>query len=368
MKILVTGAHFTPAVAVIEELKKEKDINIIYVGRKSTQEGDNTQSIESKVLPSLGIKFIPIIAGRLQRSFTIYTILSLLKIPIGFIQALYIILSEKPDVILSFGGYLSVPPVLSGWLFSIPIIVHEQTLVSGLANKIGFLFASKIALSFEQNIKFKKPAVITGNPLRKEILNPPKLIDPEIKMIIDTARKKNLPLILITGGNQGSHIINLAVEKRLSKLTKMACVIHITGSSKFGDYERLKEIEDDCYLVKKWVGRDFGNLLKKADLVVCRGGINTLMEIAFFGSPALVIPLPLFYQNEQMQNAQFFKNLGMVKILPQSQLSADSLILSIKSMLDGIDQLNKNAQNARKVIILDAAKRLSLETILLVKS
>jgi len=129
MKILVTGAHFTPAVAVIEEFKKRPNIEIVYIGRNTTREGDTSPSIESQVLPDLGIKFIPIITGRLQKDFTLFTIPSLLKIPIGFMQALFFILGEKPDVILSFGGYVAVPLVFIGWLFSIPIIVHEQTLV-----------------------------------------------------------------------------------------------------------------------------------------------------------------------------------------------------------------------------------------------
>jgi len=99
MKVLLTGAHFTPAVAVAEELKKYPNVKLVYVGRKTTLEGDKTTSIESKVLPSLGVRFIPIITGRLQREFTIYTIPSLLKIPIGILQALYIILRERPDLV-----------------------------------------------------------------------------------------------------------------------------------------------------------------------------------------------------------------------------------------------------------------------------
>ena len=147
MKILITGAHFTPALAVIEELRKISGVEVIYVGRSTTLEGDKTWSVESEVLSSKSIKFIPIITGRLQRSFTIYTIPSLLKIPIGLLQALFIFFTEKPDVILSFGGYVAVPTVLIGWLWSIPIIIHEQTLVSGLANEISALFADKICLS-----------------------------------------------------------------------------------------------------------------------------------------------------------------------------------------------------------------------------
>ena len=102
MKILLTGTHFTTTVATIEEFKKYPKVELVYVGRRTTREGDSSRSVESTELPKLGVKFIPIIAGRLQISFTIYTISSLLKIPIGFIQAFFIILQEKPDVILSF--------------------------------------------------------------------------------------------------------------------------------------------------------------------------------------------------------------------------------------------------------------------------
>jgi len=112
MKILITGTHFTSALAVLEELKKYEDIKLIYAGRNTTREGDSSKSVESEVLPKYGIKFIPVIAGRLQKAFTIYTIPSLLKLPIGFIQAFVIFLKEKPDVILSFGGYVSVPIVI----------------------------------------------------------------------------------------------------------------------------------------------------------------------------------------------------------------------------------------------------------------
>ena len=86
MKILITGAHFTPAVATIEELKKMDKVEVVYVGRNTTLEGDKTQSVESKALPEMGVKFITIITGRLQRSLTIFTFFSLLKIPFGFLS------------------------------------------------------------------------------------------------------------------------------------------------------------------------------------------------------------------------------------------------------------------------------------------
>lgn len=370
MKILITGAHFTPAVATAEQLKKIQDIEIVYVGRKTTLEGDKSPSQESKVLPAMGIKFIPIITGRLQRAFTFYTIPSLFKIHIGFIQAIYIILKQKPDVILSFGGYVAVPVVIAGWLFSIPIIVHEQTLVSGLANKISAIFADKIALSF-QNQPLGKRTILTGNPLRGEILHP-KEIASEYQKLFNTAKKERLPVILIMGGNQGSHVINLAIEEVLDKLNKIACVIHVTGENKFADFERLGGLGGwgelgGRYLVKKWIGTGYGTVLSKVDLVISRAGINSLTELAYLKKPALVIPVPYIYQDEQMKNAKYFENFGLVHVLPQVQLSSESLLKNIKIMLKNLGLIKLKAKEAKKVVTDDAAKRLALETILLAK-
>lgn len=367
MKILVTGAHFTTAVAVIKELKKNPQNKLIYVGRNNTREGDNTVSAESQIIPSLGVKFIPIITGRLQKSFTIYTIPSLLKIPIGFLQSLYIVLKQQPDIILSFGGYVAVPIVVISWLFSIPIIIHEQTLVSGLANKICSLFADKIATSFSDNKQFDTTKIIlTGNPIREEVLNPDtKNLTDQYKKIFNNSQKENMPVILITGGNQGSHVINLKVEECLNDLTKIAFIIHQTGDSKFHDFERLKLKENNHYIAEKFIDKEMGAILSKIDLVVSRAGINILTELAYLGKPTLVIPVPYLYQDEQNKNAKYFEKLGLVKILPQSKLTSQSLLKDLKEMIRNLSSLTALAKNAKSVVIPDSAKRLSLEVSLL---
>lgn len=365
MKILVTGAHFTPAVATIEELKRKDGVEVVYVGRKTTLEGDKTLSVESKVLPSLGVKFIPIMAGRLQRTFTAHTIPSLLKVPIGLFQALYIILSEKPDVILSFGGYVAVPVVIAGWFFSIPIIIHEQTFVSGMANRICSVFADKIAISFEMSAFKGEKVILTGNPIRPEIVKKSlgvKLVHPP--------GGRDLPNILIMGGNQGSHVINLVVEQCLDRLLKLAEVYHQTGDSRYRDFERLEGLGKlgglgilrERYTVKKWIGEEYGEVLQEADLVVSRAGINTLTELALSKKPALLIPIP---NKEQSKNARYFEGLGLARILPQSKLSAEALLENIDAMLKSLDHLREKARKAQTVIIPDAAKRLALETVLL---
>jgi len=367
MKILITGAHFTPAIALIEELKKTKDLDIVYIGRKNTMEGDLTPSKESQIIPTLGVKFISITTGRLQRSFTRYTIPSLLKIPIGFIQSVWIIWTEKPNVILSFGGYVALPLVVIGWLFSIPILIHEQTLVSGLANKISSFFADKITLSFDKNQKLEnKRIVLTGNPIRNIVLNPKRNLDLEYRIFFENYRKEKLPIILVMGGNQGSHIINEAISQCFDKLIRIALVIHITGDNKFLDFEKLKKLENDHYLVKKWIGEEYGTILSKVDLVISRAGVNTLTELAFAAKPALVIPIPYLYQDEQNKNAKYFEKLSLVKILPQYDLSGKSLFENIKGMLSKLGVYRDKAKKAKQMIIPDAAKRLALETFLLI--
>ncbi len=367
MKILLTGTHFTPAVAVISELKKNKNIDIIYVGRRATMEGDNAQSIESQVVPLLGVEFIPIVAGRWQRTFNIFTFYTLFKIPIGLFQALYILLIQKPDVILSFGGYVSIPLVFWGWLLSIPIITHQQTLTAGIANIINNIFASKIAISFKQNNFNDKRYILSGNPLREQIIHPHSNLTSEFKNLINVARKNKLPIILITGGNQGSHVINQAVEGCIDKLLKIACVIHVSGDNKFRDFERLEKFRGEGYIVKKWIGEQWASLLSKTDLVISRAGINTLMELAYFQKPALVIPIPYLYQDEQNENAKFFENLGLTRILPQSKLSSKVLLENIKQMVKDLDNLRIKAKGAKKVVVVDAAQRVALETILLLR-
>lgn len=372
MKILITGSHFTPAQATIEELRKQPDIKTVYIGRKFTLEGDKSQSVESQVLPKMGIKFISIITGRLQRSFTIHTIPSLLKIPFGILQSFFIIWKEQPDVVLSFGGYVAVPVVISAWLFSIPIILHEQTLVSGLANTISANFANKIAISFKENTQFnKEKLILTGNPLREEIFADKELMDTDLKEMVHLARKAKLPLILITGGNQGSHTVNKSVANALESLNKIAFIIHQTGDSKYNDFKYLSEQRNNLkyperYLPVKWIeGRSMGALLKQVDLVVSRAGMNTLLELAYFGIPTLVIPLPYLYKNEQLVNAKYFEKLGLTKVLVQGELNERSLLVNIKTMLKDIDKLKENTKEAKKVVIVDAAKRLALETLLL---
>lgn len=367
MKILITGAHFTPAQAVIEELKQDPAAKIVYIGRRFTQENDSALSVESQILPKIGVKFLPIIAGRLRRNIDIGTLTSLLKIPIGFLQAFYYLIKEKPEVVLSFGGYVGLPVVVSAWLLSIPVMIHEQTLVSGLANTISGLFASKIAVSFAGNYSFNKDKVIiTGNPLRKELINSSGPVSVNIRDIIARGKREKLPLIYITGGNQGSHIINEAILEIIDSLVDRAVVIHQTGDSKFKDFEALTDKKmrlkfPQRYLVSRWIDvNDVGFILKNAGLAISRAGANTLLELAYFNIPTVVIPIPYLYRDEQSVNAKFFSKYGLCEVLPQENLSSHNLQQRINQLLK-----KRKAKIPPNFVKEDAAKIIAQETKLL---
>lgn len=359
MKILLTGTHFTPAVAVIEALKKyDSAIELVYIGRQTTREGDPTLSAESKVIPKLGVKFIPLTTGRLQRTFSRYTIPSLFKIPVGLVQSFWILLTAKPAVVVSFGGYVGLPVVVSAWLLSIPILIHEQTLVPGLANTISSWFADKIAVSFPRNTVSAK-VVFTGNPLREEIfhLNAPD----QLKIFFISAKKAHKRVVLITGGNQGAHFINQVVEQGLEQLLKDYYIIHQTGDSGFQDYERLSSEKKPGYLVTKFISNGMGYCMQSADIVVSRAGINSLVELAYYQTPAVVIPLPIVSNNEQVVNARYFAQLGLAEVVEQDQLTPQTLCTALQATLD----TKSDPKKPTGIVVPDAAQRISLEVLLL---
>jgi len=362
-RVVITGGHLTPALAVIEELKK-RGWEIIFLGRKYAAEGVKTPSVESEIIPKTGIPFYPLSAGRIQRRFTRWTIPAILRIPIGFFQAILYLRKLRPDVVLSFGGYVSAPVVFAGWLLKIPVITHEQTTVKGLATRFNSLFAKKNAVSWKVNLDDFPPqkVVFTGNPIRKDIFRFNKKIWQELNF------EKKLPLIFITGGNQGSHTINMAVEEIIPQLVKTANVFHQCGHlNAFGDFEKLKGVRNKLprklkfrYQVKKYLsGEEMGTLLYKSDLVVSRAGANTITELAALGKPCILIPLPWLYQNEQEKNARMLEKVGIAEVLLQKDLSSETLLRLVKKMLKNLSSYQKNAVKAKKLVCLRAAEKIA---------
>jgi UDP-N-acetylglucosamine--N-acetylmuramyl-(pentapeptide) pyrophosphoryl-undecaprenol N-acetylglucosamine transferase len=362
-KIVITGGHLTPALAVIDELQKRGGWEIYFFGRKYAAEGEKTPSLESLIIPEKGIRFIPLNPGRLQQKFTKHTIPAFLRLPLGFIQAFYHLTRLKPNIILSFGSYVGVPVVVCGWLLGIPIMIHQQTLTAGRADKINARFAQKIAVSWKDTLNDfpKNKVLLTGNPIHPQIFKVNQKIWKNLNF------EKELPLVLITGGNQGSHRINLAVEGALEKILTKYNLFHQTGYLRTtGDFDRLSEKKENLpeklkihYHLKRYIsGEEWGTLLNKADLVVSRAGINTLSELLALGKPALLIPIPWLYGDEQTKNAEMLKKIGLAEILNQKKLTSKTLYQTIEKMITHLQDYRSNSAGAKRLIVLNAPQKI----------
>lgn len=335
MKIVITGGHFSPAYSLIQEYGSKAEFVIL--GRKFAYETDTSESLEYRIAHQRGIPFHVLKTGRLQRKFTLHTIPSLLKFPIGVSQAYFILRSERPDMVVTFGGYLAVPVALVAKALSIPIVVHEQTQHAGLANKCIGKIADKILISFESSRKYfpKGKTVLTGNPIRKDIF--------EVDQKLDIPTDK--PLIYVTGGSGGSHAINVMVGKIVEMLVKKYSVIHQTGDAhEYKDYDNLCTLRDTLpdevkqrYFVTKFVfPQHIGWVMEHADLVISRSGINTVHELIARKKPSILIPLPYGQQNEQLFNAKLIKEIGIGEYIEQKDLTSSTLYEHVETVFKNI--------------------------------
>ena len=334
-KIIITGTHLTPALELIRQLQTDPKNNwkIFYIGRLSNSNDSHQTSIESKIIPSLGIKFYPLPCGKFDRRYLPNSILGLPKTISGLYQSYKLIKQINPNIIVSFGGYVSVPVVISGWLQKITSITHEQTLTNSLTTKINSRFVKKVALSFNNQKQIdqlpKDKIVITGNLLRYQLFQKTNLSNQKFKF-----SNSKLPLIYITAGNQGSHTINLIIKQSLPKLVNFN-IIHQTGEN---DYPLFKSFNKKYlnYLTSDYFStQDYSWIIQHSIIIISRAGANTCQEIMAFNKKSILIPLPKSQQNEQKLNALWVKKLIPKKtiILNQEKLDQNSLLHSIKSLI-----------------------------------
>lgn len=351
MKVAVIGGHFSPALSVIQLLLRRGD-SVVVLGRKYTFEGEEGISFEYSVCEKLNIPFYSLRASRLQRKFTKHTLPSLVKFPQGIGDAINILRKENPDIILSFGGYLSLPVIFAASLQQIPIIIHEQTQAAGIANKIAARFAAKVLITFDSSRVYFPPAktILTGNPIRKEIFSVQK------KITIPSGKK----VLYVTGGSGGSHFLNVLIEHALSDMVSKYVVIHQTGDAKeFNDFDRLEKLREALpgdmkknYILKKFIyPEEVGYVFSKTDLVISRSGINTTLEIMALKKKALLFPLPHGQHGEQLENAKLIQKNGLGSYLLQKDVNTEIFLREIEN------ELHKKI-TYKNSIVLDADQRI----------
>lgn len=327
--IVLTGGHAaTTALATIKALNKLGPHEIFWVGSKYSMEGTKVLSIEFKIFPLMGVKCRWLVSGRLQRRWTKYSLLSLLKVPVGFLHALALIVLIRPNVVVSFGGFVALPVVFWAWVFRVPVIIHEQTITAGLANKLSARFANKIAISRIESAEFfpKNKTELTGNPVSEEFYK----IKPR-----DT---RGVPVILATGGSRGSQVFNQNMFNIIPILIKSYLVIHQCGEL---DLSSAKKIRNSLpinsrkrYEVISTISPlSMPEVFSKANMIIGRAGANTVSEVIAARKPAILIPIPWVQSDEQTKNAELAVKLGLAKMISQDRLSPQVLLGAIDEVV-----------------------------------
>jgi UDP-N-acetylglucosamine--N-acetylmuramyl-(pentapeptide) pyrophosphoryl-undecaprenol N-acetylglucosamine transferase len=321
--IVICTNHHTPAIKLIEQLKKDKRYQwrIEYISHLHSRE----THIKNSILP-LKIKFHQFESNKFDRFHPIKSTFSLPQIIPAIKKARRLIKRIKPDLIISFGGYTSIPIIIASYFQKIPCITHEQTSTFSLATIINSFFVNKVALSFPANkglfpFLFARKISLTGNLLRSEIYS----------LSTKNYKKIQTPFIYVTGGSQGAKVINQNVLALIDKLGPKTRIIHNTGQL---DYPSIiKETKNKAnYYPTPYINLDdIGWVLNNASLIISRAGANTCQEIVALKKNAILIPLPKSQQDEQLKNALWVKKqLTQTIIISQDKLTPDLLLKKIK--------------------------------------
>lgn len=362
LKIVVTGGHHTPALSVIDALKRfskkpSENLSFFWIGHKYSMWADTNISAEYREVTASGIPFFDLRAGKFHKT---YHPLKLIRIPLGFIQAFVYLLKIRPNIVISFGGYLAVPVVFSAWLLRIAIVTHEQTTVAGTASLFISRFARKIFISFASSGEFfpKEKIFLVGNPLRSEIFS-----DRGLFRFADECKT-----LYITGGKQGSHKINSFVEKNLVRFLSSYNVIHQCGSaSLYDDYNNLLKLQETLpaelrkrYFVKGFfTSEEIGSVFARADIIISRAGANAVYEIGALGKVAILIPISWSSRNEQELNARFLSNGGGAVLLEEKNLDEKKFFSILEDLLSNYGSYRKNAGEFSRKFPLNGAETMA---------
>lgn len=293
--IVLTGNHLTPALALKFKLEQHHWL----------------------------VNYLLLDSAKFNRHRPFISILSLIKLPFSFFKACVYLNSKKPAAVISFGGYSAFPVCLAAKILRLPLIIHEQTFGRGLTSILTAGLADKIAVSWPESLKYfpKHKTVLTGNPLRPEI----------IKLKTLNTKSSSLNTIYITGGHQGSLIINRTINQLLPQLLTQYQVFHQFGLTQTANlWQAQQKIKHKNYVVKRWFSaQELAKIYRSNPVVIGRSGINTITELAWFKLRAILIPLTTAQKNEQLTNARFLENLGQAIIINQPDLSAQYLYQQI---------------------------------------
>ena len=305
-----TGGHLFPGIAVAREFQRRNPATaVLFIG--------SGKPLEERVLTAAGFPWATIAVAGLKGRGLGHQLATLARLPLAVAAARRLLAQARADLVLGVGGYSAGPVGIAAWLSGIPVVLHEQNLLPGITNRQLARFARRICVSFEASmVHFPAAKVrLTGNPVRPEILAAAAAPPPA----------EGDFTVLVAGGSQGAHPINLAIQATLPRALQEAPAmtwIHQTGAADeaamTAAYRSLGlKAEAAAFFDAMW------ECYHRADLVICRAGATTLAELTCLGKASILVPFPQAADNHQELNARALAEAGAAEILPQNALSGD---------------------------------------------
>jgi UDP-N-acetylglucosamine--N-acetylmuramyl-(pentapeptide) pyrophosphoryl-undecaprenol N-acetylglucosamine transferase len=363
-----TGGHTYPALTTVRTLATRLtagggSLETLWVGAAG--------GLEERVAAEEGITFAAVATGKVRRSSNPLKMLSVAnsrdmgRVPLGVAQARSVVSGFRPDVVLATGGYVSVPVGLAAKICRVPLVIHEQTVRLGLANRALAHAATRVALSSEASLPLlpggaRRIAVVTGNPVRPEVLNG--LADKAVQTLGLHGFERGLPTVYVTGGAQGARQLNQAVAGVLPWLLERANVIHQCGPTALdtmsADAASLPSGLAGRYHLTGFVGPELPDVLALADVLVSRSGAGTIAEITALGKASVLVPLATSAGGEQAHNAAHLQRAGAAVAL-LGEVTPETLRAAVGPLLSDPQQREDVARQAFAHARPDAAERLA---------
>ena len=366
MKIMLTGGgsggHFYPLIAVaeaIEELCKERKLlepELFYIG---------PEPFDKSALLEHDIAYKPSAAGRIRRYNSIMNVFSVFPIAWGVVRSTVQLFNLYPDVIFSTGGFVAFPPLFAARLLKIPVVIYDADSEPGRVSLWSAKFAKWIAVAhpdaaekFPKSVRDKIARV--GHPIRKEIQTPAKEGGYEFLGL-----QPNIPTVFIMGGSLGAKAINETVLDALGEMVEHYNVIHQSGSANLEETVHISSVvlKGSRYETRY---RAFGLLNTLAlrmsagiaTVVIARAGSGTIFEIASWGIPAILVPIPIDVSHDQTENAFSYMRAGAAVVIEQHNLSPHVLLAEIQRLLDNPAQREKMSAAAKAFSRPEAGRKI----------
>ena len=350
MRLLVagggTGGHVFPGIALAEEVVTRHPANdAVFVG--------TAKGLEATIVPQAGFPIELIDVKGLKGKGLLDTLRNLLLLPLAFVQSVAILRKWRPDIVVGVGGYASGPVVLVAWLMRIPTAVQEQNAIAGFTNRVLGRFVQAAFTAFPEAVRqFPRRKVYQlGNPIRRTLMD----------NYMRPGSHHAEPRLLVFGGSQGAHALNMRVIEALPHLADLRERLHVTHQTGAKDREYVEKGYRACGFepdVREFIS-DMSAAYAEADLVVCRAGATTLAELTVCKKPSILVPFPAAADNHQVQNALSLASAGAAVMIEERDLTGEMLAQEIRAILSSPERLERMARAAGRLGSPQASKEIA---------